>query len=905
MKLNREVQSEEGHTGLNRVPVYVFAVAVVLATLLFRLIIGETFLERPLMILFVLPILLSAYLGGLGPGLVATVAAILAISYRLIPPTYSLAIDKSADFIQLTMLVLVGVLISVLSEFLHRFRRRIETSRLLQAVTLASIGDAVITTDNRGRITFLNFEAERLTGWTYEEALGRPLPTVFRIINEQNREQMEDPVAKVLASRHVIGLANHTLLLARDGREISIDDSAAPIKAPDGAILGVVLVFHDCTAKRQAEAALRQSEEHYRSLFDNMLNGFAYCQMHFENQQPVDFTYLLVNQAFETLTGLHEVVGKKVSEVIPGIRETDPRLFEIYGRVAATGAPEQFETYLEALKMWFSVSVYGPEPGFFVAIFDVITERKRVEEALRVSLKVLEAIQRHTEILPLLEEVVAIIKDYTGCEAVGIRVLDEAGNIPYQAYQGFSSRFYEMESPLSIHSNQCMCSNVIKGDTNPRLPFYTNGGSFFMNGTSRFLAEVSAEDKGSTRNVCNQEGYESVALIPFRQGRQILGLIHVADSRENKLPLSTVQLLENAGMQLGMAFLRLQAEAALRQSEDNLRLFIEYAPVSLAMLDRQMRYLSVSRRWLTDYNLDGRDILGLSHYEVFPEISEYEKEIHRRGLAGEVVRSEGDRFERLDGSVQYLRWEVRPWYDASGGMAGIVIFTEDITARQEAEDALRRSLAEKTALLKEVHHRVKNNLQIVVSLLSLQVKRAPHPEVVRVLEDTRRRVHSMALLHEALYRSDSLARINFASYVEDLCRHLRRSNGATTGRVEVENQIAPFGLPLEQSIPCGLIINELVSNALKHAFPDNRAGKVTVSLGPADADHLLLRVVDNGVGPPPVFDLVTTPTLGLRLVSGLASQLAGQLTVEQPDGVGLAFQVVFPIPADTVIEGQA
>jgi len=176
---------------------------------------------------------------------------------------------------------------------------------------------------------------------------------------------------------------------------------------------------------------------------------------------------------------------------------------------------------------------------------------------------------------------------------------------------------------------------------------------------------------------------------------------------------------------------------------------------------------------------------------------------------------------------------------------------------------------------------------------------------VRVLEDTRKRVHSIALLHEALYRSDDLARINFASYVEDLCRHLRRSMGAATGHVEVENRISPLGLPLEQSIPCGLIINELVSNALKHAFPDNRAGKVTVSLGPANENHLLLRVTDNGVGPPPVMDLVNTPTLGLRLVNGLASQLGGQLTVEQPDGVGLAFQVIFPTPADTVIETQA
>jgi PAS domain S-box-containing protein len=136
---------------------------------------------------------------------------------------------------------------------------------------------------------------------------------------------------------------------------------------------------------------------------------------------------------------------------------------------------------------------------------------------------------------------------------------------------------------------------------------------------------------------------------------------------------------------------RKHIEEALRVSRERLRLFIDHAPASLAMFDRQMRYLSVSRRWLSDYGLGDRDILGLSHYEVFPEISEGWKEAHRRGLAGEVVRSEGDRFQRLDGSVQWIRWEVRPWYDAAGGVAGIVIFTEDITESRRAEEALRQS----------------------------------------------------------------------------------------------------------------------------------------------------------------------------------------------------------------------
>ena len=123
----------------------------------------------------------------------------------------------------------------------------------------------------------------------------------------------------------------------------------------------------------------------YRSLFERMSEGLAYCRMIVENGKPQDFIYLAVNPAFETLTGLRNVSGKKVSEVIPGIRESDPQLFDIYGRVSLTGTPEKFEMFVEALALWFSVSVYSPGTGFFVAVFDVIAERKRAEEALRES----------------------------------------------------------------------------------------------------------------------------------------------------------------------------------------------------------------------------------------------------------------------------------------------------------------------------------------------------------------------------------------------------------------------------------------------------------------------------------------------------------------------------------------
>ncbi|HUJ68628.1 MAG TPA: PAS domain S-box protein, partial [Syntrophorhabdales bacterium] len=144
--------------------------------------------------------------------------------------------------------------------------------------------------------------------------------------------------------------------------------------------------------RTRIEHALRDSEEHYRSLFDNMLNGLAYCKMIFDGEVPTDFTYINVNGAFERLTGLKDVEGKRVSEVIPGIRESNPELFEVYGRVAYTAIPEHFEAWVEPLAQWFSVSVYSPGEEYFVAVFDVITERKRAEEAVRKSEATLKSV---------------------------------------------------------------------------------------------------------------------------------------------------------------------------------------------------------------------------------------------------------------------------------------------------------------------------------------------------------------------------------------------------------------------------------------------------------------------------------------------------------------------------------
>jgi len=204
--------------------------------------------------------------------------------------------------------------------------------------------------------------------------------------------------------------------------------------------------------------------------------------------------------------------------------------------------------------------------------------------------------------------------------------------------------------------------------------------------------------------------------------------------------------------------------------------------------------------------------------------------------------------------------------------------------RVEAENALRASLREKDVLLKEIHHRVKNNLQVISSLIGLQAQKIEDPAIQAMFFESQHRIRSMALIHDKLYRSKELARIDFAGYIESLAAHLVHSLQVDPSRVNLVLDIKDVALDIHSAIPLGLIINELISNALKHAFPWNRTGTVRVFLRPAEASRYRLVVSDDGIGFPAGVDVHKAETLGLQIVTMLAEQLDGAVAVSRDKG---------------------
>lgn len=241
--------------------------------------------------------------------------------------------------------------------------------------------------------------------------------------------------------------------------------------------------------------------------------------------------------------------------------------------------------------------------------------------------------------------------------------------------------------------------------------------------------------------------------------------------------------------------------------------------------------------------------------------------------------------------------------DETGRLEGFVCVAWNIQRQKEIRQRLLDSLREKELLLMEVHHRVKNNLQVVSSLLNLQAQDLHDPQMIRVFEECQGRVRSLALIHEQLYRSQDLSRIDFAAYVQELVEHLAQGMGGGAARVSFRFDLQPFPLPLDLAIPCGMIVNELVSNSLKHAFPAGRSGNVRIVFR-GDVAGYDLMVADDGVGLPKGLLEGKPRTLGWKVVQALIRQVRGRLEVTSAEGAVFAIHFAAPQSAGSPQPGS-
>ncbi|MBF0562387.1 MAG: PAS domain S-box protein [Alphaproteobacteria bacterium] len=309
---------------------------------------------------------------------------------------------------------------------------------------MAAVGMAVISPE--GRLIAANGKLSEITGYSNDELLSR----TFQQITFHDDLKVNLGLQQNLFDGTVANYAMEKRYIRKDGSTVWANVTVALVRHSDGRPKYFVSVIESIDQRKQADAELRASEELYRSLFENMLNGFAYCKMLYEEGLPPDFIYLSVNTAFETHTTLHNVVGKRVSEIIPGIHASDPHIFDIYGRVARGGNPATFETYFQSLGKWFHISAYCPKPDHFIAVFDDITKRKvreiayqRINRVLRTLSHGNEALVRASNEADLYLRMCEVIVETGGYRMawIGVPETDDARTVRPVAHGGFEDGY--------------------------------------------------------------------------------------------------------------------------------------------------------------------------------------------------------------------------------------------------------------------------------------------------------------------------------------------------------------------------------------------------------------------------------------------------------------------------------
>jgi PAS domain S-box-containing protein len=696
---------------------------------------------------------------------------------------------------------------------------------------LASTDDIVSMQDREGHYLFYNGSPRY--GLSLEDVRGK---TPYDFHHPATARKMMERIYQVVATGRSVSAETR---LDWRGEVIWFLDQISPVRSDGGGVLSVVTISRNITERKKAEERLRRSEERYRAFIEQSSDGI----WRFETVQPIAlalppeeqveqfFQYGYLAECNEAMLSM---LGQNSAEAIVGLpagalisrsnsQHVEALMEFVRSGYRLTDAEVREVAPDGAVRYTLNTYVGIAEEGNLVRVWGSrrdVTARTQVERELR-----------------LLAQTITSTKDLVSITDLDHRILFV--NDAFLAAYG-----YTLEELLGKPLSMVRSPEMPPEQSSQILPSTLEGGWYGevlhrKKDGSDFALEVW------TSVVRNDEG-DPVAMVGVAR-----------DITERK-----------------------RMEQALRQSEARLRRITDTMQDIITVTDPAgvVQYVSPSYATIMGYPV--QEAMGRS---VFERIHPDDIELASQTFAACIMARIGGRLEfryrHAGGEYLWLETVGNPLFDEEGNITGVVFATRDITERRRVQDQVNASLREKEVLLKEIHHRVKNNLQVISSLLSLQAETIQDPETRRVLKESQNRVRSMAIIHQRLYQSGNLAEVNFGGYIKELCAQLFRSYGAASHRIALTMDTEEIGLGVDKAIPCGIILNELVTNALKYAFPDGKGGTVTVGLHGRDA-QIELVVRDDGVGLPTESEGVRTDSLGMKLVHMLVEQISGTLTQE-------------------------
>ncbi len=603
-----------------------------------------------------------------------------------------------------------------------------ENHRRLQTLTANLPGMAYrCRNDSDWTMEFVSDGCLDLVGLSAESLIDNQRTSYAQLIHTDDRERVRDTVQAALAAHAQFELEYR--LITETGIEKWVWERGAGVYAEAGQLLFLEGLILDNDARKRAElaaqdaqletrrslaraeqarrsllsvledervaqASLRESEQRLRTIFEQAAVGVALIDSHSGQFIRINRRYCdMLGYSIEEMSS-----GRTFQEIThPDDLQADlDNMARLLAGEIREFSLEKRYAHKDGSIVWVNLTVSptwspGEEPRYHVAVVEDITERyrlnlrqRRMQRALATLSSCNEAMLRAAEEQQVLDEVCRRVVHGGGYRLawIGLAEQDEARTVRPVAQAGYEAGYLET---LNITWSDARRG---QGPT----------GTAIRSGRPATARDIHTNPKFAPwREEAVKRGYGSSVALPLREKDRVFGALNLYAAEPDAFDQAELGLLEELANDLsyGLRTVRARkeqehAEAALHESEQRLRLFIEHAPAALAMFDRQMRYLAISKRWVTDYHLQARDLLGRSHYEVFSEIPERWKAAHRRAMEGEVVQANEDRFERLDGTVQWLRWVVRPWYMGDDTVGGIVIFTEDISQLKQAEAAMHQ-----------------------------------------------------------------------------------------------------------------------------------------------------------------------------------------------------------------------
>ena len=748
---------------------------------------------------------------------------------------------------------------------------------LEKALSEVSLG--VMITDNSQRVTYINTGFTRLTGYEVSNVLERNC----RIL--QGRETDRSIVARIKSDLNESGHFDGEILNYRkDGTSFWNALLITEIHDDAGNQIGFLGIQRDVTARKNAELALRQSEAHLRSVLDLEPDCVKVVS---PNGRLMEMN--AAGLAMIEAASIEHVRGARLEDLIVGEHRVMFRRMLLQVLEGGAGHLEFAVRGLKGTHRWLESRCvpYRNADGEIAGLLGVtrdITERRERQTQAASERIVLEMLASGTPLEDVLHQVAVNSDQLCSGMICSILLLDESGeHLRHATAPGLPVEYCRAIDGIRIGPNVGSC------------------GTAAFTHESVIVANISTDPRWMNyRDTALKHGLRACWSVPMISSTsKVLGTLAMYYSEIRSPSAQEMTALQRAAYLAVLAVERHQLMSSLRDSRQRIETLVSNLPGMAYRCqndaDWTMIYISAGSEMVTGYRPDeligvaDRSFLGLVHVD--------DRDSLRENRASSIdAGTECRNIYRIVGKANQVRWVLD---SASGVLADdgtvkfIDGFIQDITESRGIEEQIKASLREKEAMLKEIHHRVKNNLQIVSSLLNLQIERVSDSLTLEALRESQNRVRSMALVHETLYRSGNLGRIDLAEYISALCAHLFRSFGVDSTFIQLTLNVVNTSLDMERAIPLGLITNELVSNALKYAFPRGRSGVIRVDFQIASEDSYVLIVADDGIGLPEAFDSKQPTSLGLQLTRDLVQQLSGILTIVRTPGT--AFHISFPL----------